>query len=143
MIEMVTPRSRSSGSTYQENKTQIKGYELGWKAKSRIYCKGKLLTGPLNVHILPVITVVSVACYGLYIARTYVTPALEIKNSEYVFRLVELLVLVLSYHFWKAAFTDPGVLLRHSQYEHARISISEEDMNQKDQHLSREIPEVY
>jgi hypothetical protein len=138
MIEMVTPRSKGGAAPSHQSSSNriIKGYELGWKARSNIFLGGRILMGPFRVSLLPLLCFIMGAVFVYYEIRKEVLPLLYLSDNSYLLTICEVLGAFFTYHFLKAAITDPGVILRHSQYEAEKISLTAEEIKKKEEEIN-------
>lgn len=121
----------------------IMGYEYGWKGKSNLHYSGRFMTGPLGIHALP-----SIGCVigGLLVyieVKELVVPELRVAGYDYLMTITEALSIFFIYHCIKIAITEPGVILRHSNYEQAKIKISQEEIQRRADRLNPRVPTVY
>ena len=71
------------------------------------------------------------ALFTYYEVKQLVVPTLREQGYEYLMTISEVLTVFFVYHCIKIAITDPGVILRHSQYEDMKIEVTEEELKKR------------
>jgi hypothetical protein len=90
---------------------------MKWRGKSRVCCCGNLFRGPVGfgmAFFLGTLALMS-GCY--YIIMSEVAPIIYLAGYQWLMMIFLTLSFSVLYFFLKAAFTDPGVILSHSNYE--------------------------
>lgn len=87
------------------------GWELPWKGKTFVCCRGRLFFGPVKFWFMFVINslIIAIASYNWILMKE----SLFLASHAFLYYLVwALAILTLSFYMC-TAFTDPGVLLRN------------------------------
>eukprot|EP00347_Sterkiella_histriomuscorum_P002799 403366757 len=121
------------------NLKTIKGYEMTWQAKSRSCCKGRFFIGPKSLRWITfsiILLIVGMVYMWIRLKPTFMMLDqlhFSYEESKYkqnineksfyipynicIFYFELLLTIILLYNFIVCAFSDPGVVFRHKDYD--------------------------